>query len=273
MKRFQKLWVGILFILSGASTAIAKPFPKVEFLSDQLLMATLWHQTSAEYRAIAYQTFNLAKLVLNIELTKPSEKKKAIVLDLDETLLDNSPYEAMVVKESTSYPNGWFDWIDAAQAKAIPGAVEFLKYADSRGVEIFYLSNRKIKKNRKAPGMKNTLKNIRDLGFPQANESHMYLRDKESGKQNRRNAIAENHSIIMLFGDNLNDFSDVFEHKSVDDRKTAVDTLKKSFGKKFIVLPNAMYGEWEGAVYDYKWRESAQKKSDMRMNGLNAWEP
>ena len=273
MKNIKKLVFVISLTLACGGLATARTFPKVKTLPDQLMMATLWHQTSAEYRAIAYQTFNLAKMVLDMELMKSTPKKKAIVLDLDETLLDNSPYEAMVVKESTSYPHGWFDWIDAAKAKAIPGASEFLHYADSKGVAIFYLSNRKISKKRKMSGMQNTLKNIRALGFPQAKESQMYLRNAESSTESRRQAIAKNHTIIMLFGDNLNDHAKAFEHGTVAQRKAAVDNARSQFGTRYFVLPNAMYGEWEGAVYNYQWRKSVEEKAQMRSQALDVWYP
>ncbi len=270
MKTIKK-GVLIFIVLSLTTTLFAKEYPKVEKLPEQLMMSTLWHQTSAEYRAIAYQTFNLAKMALDIELKKKTPKKKALVFDLDETLLDNSPYQGMSIEQNTGYPHGWYDWIDAAKAKPIPGAVEFLKYADSKGVNLFYLSNRKIKKNRRVPGMKNTLKNMIALGFPQAVESHMYLRDKSSGKEPRRSEIAKNNTIIMLFGDNLNDFSDVFEKKSVVDRKVEVDNLKNMFGSKFIVLPNAMYGEWEGAIYNYNFRAPIDEKIKMRIDALESF--
>ncbi len=272
MKTAGKLVLGIL-ICFWTVPAMARTYPKVDVLPDQLLMATVWHQTSAEYRAIAYQTFNLAKIVLDMELKKATPKQKAVVLDLDETLLDNSPYQAMVVQQQTGYPHGWFDWIDAAEADAIPGALGFLKYADAKGGAIIYLSNRKIKKDRKIPGMQNTLKNMRALGFPQAEESHMFLRDASSSKQARRDAIAQKYSIIMLFGDNLNDHAEVFGHKGVAERKAAVDDLQHEFGYRYFVLPNAMYGEWEGAVYNYKWRKSIAEKSEMRKAALNVWVP
>ncbi|MFH2129021.1 MAG: 5'-nucleotidase, lipoprotein e(P4) family [bacterium] len=272
MQKIGKLVLGIV-ICFWILPVMAKPYPKEDVLPDQLVMATLWHQTAAEYRAIAYQTFNLARVVLDVELQKQTAKQKAIVLDLDETLLDNSPYQAMVVVKQTGYPHGWFEWIDAAQAGAIPGAVEFLKYADAKGVAIIYLSNRKITKDRKIPGMQNTLKNMRALGFPQADESHMYLRNASSSKQSRRDEIATKFDIIMLFGDNLNDHDVIFEHKGVAERLAAVDANQKEFGHRYFVLPNAMYGEWEGAVYDYQWRKSTAEKSQMRKAALNAWEP
>lgn len=270
MRKYLKIGVITLASMILAGTGYSKGNHK-ENLSDQLMMGTLWQQTSAEYRAIAYQTFNMAKMVLDLELNKKGKKKKAIVLDIDETVLDNSPYQAMVIARKTGYPDKWFEWIDAAKAEPVPGALEFLKYADSKGVKIFYLSNRKIKKNRKVPGMKNTIKNLNAFGFPQVKESHLYLRSKESSKIKRRSQISENYDIVMLFGDNLNDFDGMFEHKGIKDRKAAVDEVKSMFGHRFFVLPNPMYGEWEGAVYDYNWRASEKEKKDMRLKALNDW--
>jgi 5'-nucleotidase (lipoprotein e(P4) family) len=64
---------------------------------------------------------------------------------------------------------------------------------------------------------------------------------------------------VMLLGDNLDDFSDVFEHKSIADRFAETDRLRNEFGRRFIVLPNAMYGTWESAIYEYQRLTEAQK--------------
>ena len=125
---------------------------------DHLEMATLWTQKSGEARAISYQAFNFAKRLLNESLRKASRKPRAIIVDVDETVVDNSPFQAMGILKNTSYPVGWREWIDAASAKAIPGAVEFLSYANKKGVEVFYVTNRKV------IGKEPTLKN-KNLGF------------------------------------------------------------------------------------------------------------
>ncbi|MGH2566955.1 MAG: 5'-nucleotidase, lipoprotein e(P4) family, partial [Bacteroidota bacterium] len=131
-------------------------------------------------------------------------------------------------------------------AEAIPGSVEFLQYAASRGVDVFYVTNRK-------PFNKNgTLENLKRKGFPQADESHLFLRTDESSKEQRRQKIAETHQIVLLIGDNLADFSSVFDRKSVQERNSEVEQLKVEFGKKFIVLPNPIYGDWEDAIYTYQ---------------------
>ncbi len=135
------------------------------------------------------------------------------------------------------------------KAKAIPGAIEFANYAKSKGVRIFYVSNRdEVQKQA-------TIDNLKSAGFPDISDENVMLRQVDENKRNistkepRRRAIAEKYRIVILMGDNLNDLSDVYENKSVADRFAAVDKDKAIYGNKFIVLPNAMYGEWESAIY------------------------
>lgn len=239
---------------------------KESFSYDYMLLAVLWYQASAEMRAMCYQSFNLAKIMLDqaIASNKPG-KPLAIVTDIDETVVDNSPYEAANVLGNFGYPTRWGEWISAAKAAAIPGAVEFMNYAVSKGVAIYYISNRKVGE------MDATLKNMKALGFPMADEAHMLLRDKTSGKEERRQKVMENYNIVMLLGDNLNDFSEVFEKKSVDDRFEATDSLKSEFGKRFIVLPNPMYGDWEGAALKYNYNQTDQAKDSVRKANLRGF--
>lgn len=271
----KPLTLGLAVWVATVTPLAAREYKNVELLPEHMVLPTAWTQSSAEFKALTVSIYNMSKIILDmhLHLAKPSDKPKAVILDLDETVLDNSPYQAMTVERQTGYPNGWFDWVDAAQAKAIPGALDFLHYADSKGVKIFYLSNRKISKDRLVPGMQNTLKNLRALGAPQAEESQMYLRSGSSSKEERRQAIMADHEVVMIFGDNLNDHSDDFKGKSISERKAAVDKHNDKFGVSFIVLPNTMYGEWEGAIYSGNWRASSQEKVQMRKAALQAWQP
>ena len=209
--------------------------------TDQLVMATLWYQHSAERRALCYQAFNWARSQIDQELAKHRDSKPyCVVLDIDETVLDNSPFEGKCISTGKPYTKeSWKQWSDQAQAQAIPGAVEFCDYADKKGVEVFYVTNRR--ENEKDA----TLKNISDLGFPNADEAHLYLRTNESSKKARRATIQERYNIVVLLGDNLNDFSELFEDRSGDYGFGIVDSLKAEFGQRFILLPNPMYGSWE----------------------------
>lgn len=234
--------------------------------SDHLTMAVLYQQTAAEYRALCYQAFNVAKYQLDQNLRIMGlQKQQAVVLDIDETVLDNSPHEAKCILNDALYPAYWEEWINTSGAKPVPGVMEFLEYADSKGIQIYYITNRKEKYREQ------TLKNLKDLGFPKAENKYLLLRTAESSKKGRRDLVSETNKIILLIGDNLNDFSEVFEKKSVPERFKVTDEMKAEFGIRFIVLPNAMYGEWVGALYDYDYSLSNKEKDEARLNSLQSF--
>jgi len=236
-------------------------------LNEQLVMATVWTQTSAEYRALCYQSFNVARMNLDAFLaTYSGSKPVAIIVDADETVIDNSAYEAWLIGQDQGYSSKtWDPWMAAAEAKAVPGAAEFLNYASGRDVEVFYVTNRKM------VGYEGTEKNLKALGFPDVDKKHLMLRTKSSDKQERRDIVAKDYTVALLLGDNLNDFLSVFAKKSVADRFAETDKIKDMLGTKFIVFPNAMYGEWEGSIYDGNWGTTAAEKDKMRKDHLERW--
>jgi 5'-nucleotidase (lipoprotein e(P4) family) len=211
-------------------------------IREYSIQSVLWQQNSGEYRALTHQAFNLAKLRLDYILTNKSNYKKpiAIVADIDETLLNNSPYSGKQIQLDEDYSTfRWTEWVQKKKAKAIPGALDFFNYAKSKNVAIFYISNRSV--NQK----KETIQNLKNVGFPFADANHVFLKEDKSGKEPRRFLVKKSHEIVLLFGDNLSDFSIIFDKKSTEERNKNVDSLKLLFGKKFIILPNPMYGDWE----------------------------
>lgn len=225
--------------------------------------AVLYMQKAAEYRALALQAFNIALWQLDADMDKkavkllPKEDRKrprAVVVDIDETVLDNSPAQAHAIKQRSPFNlKDWYAWSEMRKAKAIPGAVEFLNYATSKGVKVFYISNRdEVQKQA-------TMDNLKSAGFNDISSENVMLRAAESSKEARRQMILEKYRIVLLIGDNLDDLSSVFERKSVDDRFAEVDRVKDAWGKRFIVLPNAMYGTWESAMYEYGRLSDAEK--------------
>jgi 5'-nucleotidase (lipoprotein e(P4) family) len=211
--------------------------------------AILWTQTSAEYRALAYQAFSLAKLRLDQDLAGRTRvraaKPPAVIVDVDETVLDNSRYQAELVLRRAAYSaESWRAWCDRAEAGAVPGAVDFLKYAFSHGVHVFYITNRR------QPEKAGTIENLKKLGFPGVSEETVMIREQGASKESRRQKVASRYRLALLVGDNLNDFSDDFAGKSVVDRKAQVDRERAEFGSRFIVIPNPMYGDWENAIND-----------------------
>lgn len=198
-----------------------------------------WQKNSAEYVALCYQAFNIAKTQLDKALEKEYSKKPAIVIDIDETVLNNLPYNEMLIDSSESFnQKSWSRWVNKKIATTIPGSLEFLNYVKSKDVELIYLSNRRVE------NYDPTKDNLVSLGYPFDENTIMLLRDETSDKTKRRNSLSD-FEIIMLLGDNLSDFSSVFYKKSNKERIKNVDSLYNYFGQKFIVLPNLIYGDWE----------------------------
>ncbi len=276
MKQLAKLKIIVTLTVIGLVAAIT-PAQQGTANNDYQAGATLWMQKAAEYRALAYQAYNLARWQLDADLDKKNVKKlpkaerkrpRAIIVDIDETVLDNSPAQAEGIKTQTPFnSNDWLAWVEMRKAKAIPGSVEFLNYAVSRGVKIFYLSNRdEIHKTA-------TIENLKNVGFTDISSENVLMRQKDakganiSTKTPRREFVAQNYRVVLLMGDNLDDFSDIFEQKSVADRFGETDKIKGDWGRRWIVLPNPMYGTWESAIYEYQ-RLTEKQKAEKRAAAL-----
>ena len=212
------------------------------------LFATAYLQRAAEYRALCFQAFNIAhQRVDEIILTK-TEKPKVIITDIDETILDNSAYEAHQTLQGKGYESdSWYEWSSMIKADTVPGSLSFLQYASSKGIEIFYITNRGERERNF------TIKNLQKFNFPNSDSSHLFALQNTSSKEVRRQGIAANHTIVMLMGDNLGDFSSLFDKKSSDERKVDVNSVAPEFGNRFIVLPNPVYGDWESSLYKYNY--------------------
>ena len=262
-------------ISATAQKATAEQLKRITADNEYQAGAVLYMQKAAEYRALTYQAFNSARMSLDADFEKKNLKRlpkaerkrlRAVVVDVDETVLDNSPHQAFLVTNRLPFSSEvWTEWVNRRKAKAIPGAAEFLSYAHEKGVKVFYVTNRD-EIHRQA-----TIDNLKQTGFPDASDETVLVRaNGDSSKEARRLAIAEKYRIVLLLGDNLNDLSGAFERKSVADRFAEVDKTRDLFGKKFIVLPNAMYGDWESAIYEYK-RASEAEKSKIRAAALQSY--
>ena len=201
-------------------------------------MATLYVQQSPEYIALTEQAYAIARISLDNQF-KMATSPLAVVLDIDETVLDNSPFQAKQILENFNYPAHWDEWINKEEAQPVPGSLEFLQYADSKGIVIFYISNRKHK------NLNATINNLNKFGYPQADSSHIMLRTTTSSKEVRRQKVLDQGlKIALLIGDNLDDMSAEFEVEDADKRKEATYANQSKFGTKYIVLPNPTYGKW-----------------------------
>jgi 5'-nucleotidase (lipoprotein e(P4) family) len=227
--------------------------------------SVLWQQHSGEYRALSFQAYNFARLSLLDRLKEVgNDKKYCVVVDVDETVLDNSPFQGHEIRYGRTFNSkAWNEWTSKGIADTVPGALGFLKFAAAHQVETFYITNRD------SVEMKGTLYNLKTLGFPYADEKHILLKTKTSDKEPRRQAVLEQYHILLLCGDNLSDFSNIY-YRSGKNTIEQVNADRLNFGTRFIVLPNPMYGDWEKQFYKEEKPTEAGKSAE-RLNGLKTY--
>lgn len=242
-----------LFLLSAtalflASCSSTEPISQRTDCHHPTENAILWQQTAAEYDALCHQAFNTAKFRLQQAYQAGDDmsdkKPPAIIMDLDETVLDNSPYYGKLVIENESYSaSTWDEWVEQASAQLVPGAQQFIDFAQNSGVEIIFISNREEKH------MEATKRNLNEFGI-EVKPEFLLFKENDSEKSYRRNKIEQSHNVILLIGDNLADFKDVFDDNlEYLIRKDLVNKeLYEHFGINFIILPNPIYGDWEKAL-------------------------
>jgi 5'-nucleotidase (lipoprotein e(P4) family) len=257
------------------------------------LHATVWQQTAPEYKALTRQAYQWAEWRLEKALAdknwsaipdvKPGAgQMPAIILDIDETILDTSAHQGRLIKNGRTYTSGgWTDYVEGHNGRAIEAALEFLQKVQKDGkVKIFYITNRKTgdaaKKVRDERA--DTILNLRALGFPlEPNGENVITREgDERDKTARRMAVAAKYRVVLLFGDDLNDFVPA-DGKSRDERTAIERKYETMFGDKWIILPNAVYGSWETAALDNKrgtpCEELGKKLNLLRTDELYKAEP
>jgi acid phosphatase len=265
----------MLAVLLGLAGA-AEPVPQNDSLN-----ATLWVSNSVEYKANAIAAFELARLRLDQALADKSwtatgqsgdyqNFSPAIIADVDETLFDNGGYESWLIQNGKDYSGKTYDvWAKAAEARAVPGAVDFLKYADSKGVRIFYVTNRDASQEEA------TRKNGEALGFPMGGSFDTWLMNKEkedwtSKKGTRRDYVSRVFRVLLLFGDNYGDFSDDFGGSEAD-RLKSFEANKAHFGHDWIMIANPEYGSFESAPFLSDYKKSPDERRKLKIDALPAW--
>lgn len=243
---------------------------KITLTYDQLrsrenTMGTLWYQNAAEVDALYQQGYNVATNKLKELLKQPTEKPYSIVLDIDETVLSNIPFQVKMIKDGTAFnPKLWDEWVQKAEATPVAGAKEFLQFADKNKVQIYYISDRTDAQ------VDATIKNLEAQGLPVQGRDHlMFKKEGDKSKEGRRQEVIKHTNLVMLFGDNLVDFAE-FSTKSEADRDKMFEQLKAEFGDKFIIFPNPMYGSWESAVYQGE-KKDGKGQSEARLNALKGY--
>lgn len=262
----------------------AQPAPAAAAAHDNL-NAVAWVQSSVEYRALAEQTYRAAADRLDAALKEkhwdalvPGERgnaatglKPAVVMDVDETVLDNSPYQARLIRDGKEYDDiSWDQWVAEKKAKPVPGVVDFAKAATAKGVTILYISNRAVHLKEA------TLANLRQAGLPVADDS-VFLglgtvlegcEQNGSEKNCRRRLAGQKYRVLMQFGDQMGDFVQV-EVNTRDGRQKLYDEYEDWFGERWWILPNPTYGSWEPALFNNDWAQSPAARHDAKAAALD----
>ena len=264
--------------------------PKVEAAAaegaaNDNLNAVAWVQTAVEYKAISEQTYRSAADHLDIALAEAnwdalaSEErgnvstglKPAVIMDVDETVLDNSPYQARLVRDGAEYNEvSWDQWVAEKKAKPLPGVVDFTKAATAKGVTILYISNRAVHLKEA------TLANLRAAGLPVADDS-VFLglgtvlegcEQNGSEKNCRRRLAGQKYRVLMQFGDQMGDFVEVLAN-TVDGRAQLYAEYDDWFGERWWMLPNPTYGSWEPATFNNDWARPTAERRRSKLDALD----
>lgn len=268
----KTLGLVLLMSLSTVACKVSQKTPETEAkvpektpLSEQLVMSTLWFQNSLEAKQLYVQSYELAKIkMMANEIKEKGQLPSAVVLDIDETVLDNSAFEARLVQNEENYtPQGWAEWVNEANAPALPGAVDFIKFAKKNGIDVYLISNRKEEL------LSPTLENLKKTGIDIAAD-HVLLKTDISNKDARRAKVKKTHKVILYVGDQLTDFASIYDNPKQTEMLSAAkkDSLQNLLNQGFILLPNPMYGTFEQSVYPES-HLSDEEKSKARKDSLN----
>lgn len=276
--------LAMVIVLSSREAPAPEPASVSEAIggAHENLNATAWVQTSAEYAAAAMQSYALAESRMLEGLADPGwtaaiEQERAggfdglppaVILDLDETVLDNSAYQARQILDGTEFTSAsWNEWVREERAGLLPGAAGFVAAAQANGVALFWVTNRSSEVEEP------TRANLLALGLPVSDAPDTLLTSGEraewtSDKGTRRSHVAATHRIVLLIGDNLGDFlSDV--NRDRETRARAMLEREAYWGRRWIVLPNPQYGSWDGALIDYQYGLPWAEKRSLKVTALD----
>lgn len=240
------------------------------------LYAALYQQQALEYRANALATYRAAAAALPARLAEQraarSGKPPVVVFDLDETVLDNSPFQGRTLHENREYDETLWDcWVGKQEARLVPGADVLFRAMAVAGVRGRFITNRRCVvrsdgDSNACPQLRETMDNLNRLlaaaaaGYL-ARPEEFLLHDQavpetsaqtwsDSEKKFRRAFVAARFDPVMLLGDDLGDFLDDAKSSSATARQQmfeAHDPLQQ-WGRAWFMLPNAMYGSWQRAL-------------------------
>jgi 5'-nucleotidase (lipoprotein e(P4) family) len=199
-----------------------------------------WFRNSAEYRALTTQVYREAMVRLP-ELTRGFARDSwAVILDADETILDNSEYQRRRASLDSAFSDPtWVAWVRERAATPVPGALAFVQLVHTMGGKVAVVTNR-------ADSLcAATRENLTKLGAAadivlcqppgQSDKNPRFQRIQSGGAAPGTPPL----TVVAWVGDNIQDFPGLTQAVRDDPTKLA------DFGRRFFVLPNPMYGSWE----------------------------
>lgn len=270
-------------LLASCATAPA-PHGTPAVAANDNLNAVAWTQTAIEHDLVYLQTYRDAQARLPGALHDPqwdalargdrvapaAGLPPAVILDIDETVLDNSPYQARLVRSGGEYDEAsWAAWCKEEKARALPGALAFTQYAAAHGIAVIYLSNRAQDLDAA------TLANLRKRGFPVSGpDAFLGLGTTVPGcvqhatdKGCRRQLVSRKYRVLMQFGDQLGDFVDIAANTEAG-RRQAIAGYLDWIGTRWFVLPNPTYGSWQPALFGNDWRATPAQRRQQALDAL-----
>jgi len=218
-------------------------------LHNPLLWAVAWKQTAAEFGALCYQAYNLATLRLDMALSRRErgDKPLAIITDMDNTIIQAANYWGYLINEGREFFDDaiWDQWIPENLVQAVPGSKAFLDHCEAHDVDVFYVSNR----DQGARTYEYALAQLRLLNFPYVDEAHVTVNRASSNKMAIKEKVSVSYNLVLMLGDNLNDYKRDYYVADVDERYALMERDRSDYGERFILLPNPTDGHWVRAIF------------------------
>ncbi len=218
-------------------------------LGNPLTWAVAWKETAAEFGALCHQAYNLARLRVEMALRdrRADDRPIAVIADLDDTVFHASSYWGHLINEGLDFFDDavWDEWLPNTLVTAVPGSIEFFEFCRRNDVEVFYVTSR----DQGEETFDLALRQLESLRFPYADAAHLTVYRETSDKTPTREQIESEYHLVLLLGDNLNDYKRDYYVADIHDRYALMERDRDEYGDRFILLPNPTDGHWVRAIF------------------------